>query len=73
MRTDLGLEPRLLHLNQVLKRGEDGHVIRRDTDSRFYEAENFRISSAGIGYFRPIFGDIPRDHTASSLDRMTIG
>ena len=72
MRTGLGLEPHLLNLDQVLKRGEDGHVIRRDTDSRFYDAENFSISPAGIGYFRPIFGDIPRDHMGLGLDKTTI-
>ena len=72
MRTGLGLEPHLLNLDKVLKRGEDGHVIRRDTDSRFYESENFSISPAGIGYFRPIFGDIPRDHMGLGLDKTTI-
>ena len=59
MRTENGIEPQLLHLEKVLARGDDGHVIRRSLDLRFYDAENFQISEAGIDYFRPIFGGLP--------------
>ncbi len=68
MRTENGIEPQLLHLEQVLKRGDDGHVIRRSLDLRFYDAENFQISEAGIEYFRPIFGDLPESFQYPDLN-----
>ena len=59
-RTDAGIEPIMLALEQVLKRDETGHVIRRSLDPRFYDAERYHLSPAGAGYFRPLFGDLPR-------------
>ena len=59
-RTDAGIEPTLLPLELVLKRDETGHVIRRDLDLRFYDAERYQMSPAGAGYFRPLFGNLPR-------------
>ncbi len=72
MRTSSGIAPHLVHLDQVLKRGEDGHVIRRDVDTRIYEAEDFRISPAGFGYFRAIIGDTPKIYATPELEIMTI-
>jgi hypothetical protein len=72
MRTDEGIIPKLLPLEVVLKWGEDGHVIRRSLDTRFYDAENFSISPAGVGYFRAIFGDPPKAYTSPSLKILTI-
>ena len=72
MRTDDGIIPKLLPLEMVLKRGENGHVIRRSLDARFYDAENFSISPAGVGYFRAIFGDPPKAYTSPSLKILTI-
>ena len=72
MRTDEGIIPKLLSLEEVLKRGEDGHVIRRSLDARFYDTENFNISPAGVGYFRAIFGDPPKTYTSPSLKILTI-
>lgn len=62
MRTEDGLQPKLLPLEKVIKRDETGKVIPREIDPRFYDAENHQISQAGIGYFRPIFGDLPRPY-----------
>ena len=59
-RTPTGIEPTLLPLEQVLKRDGTGHVIRRSLDLRFYDAERYQISPEGVGYFRPLFGDLPR-------------
>lgn len=59
-RTDTGIEPTLLSLAQVLKRDASGHVIRRSLDLRFYDADRYQMSPAGAGYFRPLFGDLPR-------------
>jgi len=59
-RTEGGIEPTLLPLEQVLKRDASGHVIRRSLDLRFYDAERYQMSPAGAGYFRPLFGDLPR-------------
>ncbi len=59
-RTSGGLQPELLPLEHVIKRDEAGDVIRRSLDLRFYDAKNYQISSAGIAYFRPIFGDLPK-------------
>jgi 6-phosphofructokinase 1 len=59
-RTDAGIEPIMLALEQVLKRDETGHVIRRSLDPRFYDVERYHLSPAGAGYFRPLFGDLPR-------------
>ncbi len=59
-RTDVGIEPIMLSIEQVLKRNETGHVIRRDIDPRFYDEENYHLSPAGAGYFRPLFGDLHR-------------
>jgi 6-phosphofructokinase 1 len=72
MRTQAGLEPKLLPLDQVIKRDEDGHVIRRNLDLRFYDEENFQISEAGRAYFRPIFGDLPRPFYQPELNIQTI-
>ncbi|MBI1926678.1 6-phosphofructokinase, partial [Candidatus Poribacteria bacterium] len=60
MRTSEGLQPKLLPLEQVIKQNVDGYVKRRNLDLRFYDAKNYQISSAGIAYFRPIFGDLPK-------------
>ena len=68
MRTENGIEPQLLHLERVLKRDEDGRVIRRSLDLRFYNAESFRISEAGIEYFRPIFGNLPESFQYPDLN-----
>ena len=65
-RTPTGIEPTLLSLEQVLKRDASGHVIRRSLDLRFYDAERYQMSPAGTGYFRPLFGDLPRPNL--SLD-----
>lgn len=59
-RTDVGIEPIMLPLEQVLKRDESGHVIRRSLDPRFYDSERYHLSPEGAGYFRPLFGDLPR-------------
>ena len=59
-RTEAGIEPTLLPLEQVLKRDASGHVVRRSLDLRFYDAERYQMSPAGAGYFRPLFGDLPR-------------
>ncbi len=63
MRTETGIEPVLYPMDQVIKRDENNKVIPRSLDLRFYDAENYQISSAGTGYFRPIFGDLPRLRT----------
>jgi 6-phosphofructokinase 1 len=60
MRTEDGLQPKLIPLEQVIKLDEAGRAIPRRIDHRFYDAQNYQISDAGIGYFRPIFGDLPR-------------
>ena len=72
MCTDEGIIPKLLPLEEVLKHGEDGHVIRRSLDARFYDTENFSISPAGVDYFRAIFGDPPKADISPSLKILTI-
>ena len=62
IRTDDGIQPELRPLEQVIERDAEKHVIRRNLDLRFYDRENFQISRAGIGYFRPIFGNLPDPH-----------
>lgn len=69
-RTDAGIEPTLLPLELVLKRDASGHVIRRSLDPRFYDAEHYHLSTAGAGYFRPLFGDLPP--RALSLDELLV-
>ena len=64
-RTEVGIEPTLLPLEQVLKRDASGHVVRRDLDLRFYDEERYQISPAGVGYFRPLFGDLPPSRCVS--------
>jgi len=68
MRTDDGIQPILLPLTQVIKLDETEHVIQRSLDRRFYDADNFQISRAGIEYFRPIFGDLPRPYQPPELN-----
>ena len=63
MRTKTGIEPVLYPMDQVIKRDANGKVIPRSLDLRFYDVENYQISPAGTGYFRPIFGDLPRFRT----------
>ena len=63
MRTETGIEPVLYPMDQVIKRDENGKVIPRSLDLRFYDVEDYQISPAGTGYFRPIFGDLPRFRT----------
>lgn len=71
-RTPTGIEPTLLPLEQVLKRDMTGHVIRRSLDLRFYDAERYQISPAGVGYFRPLFGDLPRPNWSLDDRRIEI-
>ena len=70
MRTETGIGPVLRPLDQVIRRDENNKVIPRSLDLRFYDADNYQISSAGTGYFRPIFGDLPRfrSHELRSAD-----
>ena len=63
MRTETGIEPVLYPMDQVIKRDENNKVIQRSLDLRFYDVENYQISPAGTGYFRPIFGNLPRFQT----------
>ena len=63
MRTETGIEPVLYPMDQVIKRDENNKVIPRSLDLRFYNVEDYQISPAGTGYFRPIFGDLPRLRT----------
>ena len=72
-RTDGGIEPTLLPLEQVLKRDAAGHVIRRSLDLRFYDAEGYQMSPAGAGYFRPLFGDLPRPDLSLDDQLIEIG
>ena len=58
MRTETGIEPVLYPMDQVIKRDENNKVIPRSLDLRFYNVEDYQISPAGTGYFRPIFGDL---------------
>ena len=71
-RTEVGIEPTLLPLDQVLKRDASGHVIRRSLDMRFYDAERYQIAPAGAGYFRPLFGDLPYPELSLG-DRLSSG
>lgn len=59
LRTEYGLQPKLVPLEEVIQLDENDKVIRRHIDSRFYDVDNYQMSCAGIGYFRPIFGDLP--------------
>ena len=59
MRARDGIQPKLLPLEQVIKRDEEGRVIQRHLDSRFYDAGTYQLTRAGIAYFRPLFGDLP--------------
>lgn len=72
-RTDVGIEPIMLALEQVLKRDDSGHVIRRSLDPRFYDAERYHLSPEGAGYFRPLFGDLPRRTRTLEEKRIEIG
>ena len=60
MRTETGMEPVLYPMDQVIKRDENNKVIPRSLDLRFYNVEDYQISPAGTGYFRPIFGDLTK-------------
>ena len=60
MRTEDGLQPKLHPLEQVIETDQTGKINQRRLDLRFYDAENHQISQAGIGYFRSMFGDLPR-------------
>ena len=60
MRTETGMEPVLYPMDQVIKRDENNKVIPRSLDLRFYNVEDYQISPAGRGYFRPIFGDLTK-------------
>ena len=61
-RTEAGFQPKLFPLDEIIKLDDAGKVIPRNIDLRFYDAENHQISRAGSGYFRPIFGDMPRPY-----------
>lgn len=63
MRTETGIEPVLYPMDQVIKRDENNKVIPRSLDLRFYNVEDYQISPAGTGYFRPIFGDLTKLQT----------
>lgn len=63
MRTETGIEPVLYPMDQVIKRDENNKVIPRSLDLRFYNVEDYQISPAGTGYFRPIFGDLAKLQT----------
>ena len=63
MRTETGMEPVLYPMDQVIKRDENNKVIPRSLDLRFYNVEDYQISPAGTGYFRPIFGDLTKLRT----------
>ncbi|MCZ6681420.1 MAG: 6-phosphofructokinase [Candidatus Poribacteria bacterium] len=68
MRTSEGLQPQLLPSEKVIKRDKRGKIIPRSVDLRFYDAENYQASRAGLGYFRPIFGDLPMPFFQPQLD-----
>ena len=72
MRTETGIKPVLYPMNRVIKRDKNNKVIPRSLDLRFYDAENYQISPAGTGYFRPIFGDLPRLHR-HELETINLG
>lgn len=72
MRTEAGIEPVLYPMDRVIKRDKNNKVIPRSLDLRFYDAENYQISSPGTGYFRPIFGDLPR-HRRRELETINLG
>ena len=72
MRTGNGIESQLLNFGNVLKHRDDGHIVRRSLDLRFYDAENFQISEAGIEYFRPIFGTLPESFQYPDLNTQNI-
>ncbi len=70
MRTETAIEPVLYPMDQVIKRDENGKVIPRSLDLRFYDKEDYQILPAGTEYFRPIFGDLPqlRRHSLESAE-----
>ncbi len=72
-RTDAGIEPVMLPIERVLKRDETGHVIRRSLDPRFYDADRYHLSPEGAGYFRPLFGDLPRRRRSLEERNIDIG
>ena len=60
MRAEDGLQPELHPLEQVIKTDQTGKINQRRLDLRFYDAENHQILQADIGYFQPMFGNLPR-------------
>jgi len=73
MRTEEGvLEPTLLPLDKALLRDDEGRVIPRELDLRFYDEENYCITPAGIEYFRPILGVMPKPYQCPELKIKTI-
>lgn len=55
MRSGAGenLEAKLLTIEEVLEIGDSGVIVPRSLDMRFYDAESYQITEAGIEYFKP--------------------
>jgi len=52
----------------VLPHDEDGALVPRALDSRFYDAESMSITPAGIEYLKPILGPMPAETEVPRLD-----
>ena len=57
MWTDSGFEATTLLKKDVLAEDAEGKVRRRNVDSRFYDADTYSITPAGIKYLKPILGE----------------
>jgi len=44
---------------RALPRDSKGNIVPKRLDLRLYDAENLRITSEGIEYFKPILGEMP--------------
>jgi len=61
------IETVLLPLDEVLELDEDGHVIPRKVDERFYDLQEMNATPEGMEYFKPILGPKPMPYRYPEL------
>lgn len=66
------MEAVLLPLDEVLLLDEDGKVIPRKVDERFYDPDEMNATAEGIEYFRPILGSKPESYRYPRLRIQTV-
>ena len=57
----------------ALPRRPDGTIIPRRVDPRFYDAQRFAVTEAGLEYLRPILGPRPPVKAIPTLEPLPVG